>query len=70
VTLCRKTSLLHHHHLKLYFGPKFATEYKETNFIKDYHAKPSIICKIVEKLTLHYNIQEPKFNKSLFIHSF
>jgi hypothetical protein len=44
VTLHRQTSL--HHHLKLYCGPQFATEYKETSFIKEYHAIASKIHKI------------------------
>jgi len=33
----------HHHHPKLYRGLQFATEFKEENLTKQYHAAPSKI---------------------------
>jgi hypothetical protein len=35
---------------KLYHGPKFATEFKEENFMKEYHAMLSMMQNIVEEL--------------------
>jgi hypothetical protein len=35
---------------KLYHGPQFATEFKEDNFMKEYHAMPSMMHNIVEEL--------------------
>jgi len=35
---------------KLYHGPQFAIEFKEQNFMKEYHTMPSMMHSTVEEL--------------------